>query len=323
MQGKIMPDQNTADPVYVGIDVCKDRLDVYLHPQGRHLDVANNREGLRGLKRALAGGESALIVIEATAKYHRLAQRTLTQAGFAVAIVNPLKARLFAKAAGALAKTDRIDARMLAIMGAAIEPQARPPVPAEIEALQELVRGRSATTKDLTGIKNRYAAAQDPVLRRELRRQIKTFEGAITRLDAEIKRRIAGDPGLERRYRILISIPGIGPTVAATLLADLAELGTLAPKAAAALTGLAPMARDSGQNNGLRYIQGGRKAVRNALYMAALAAARHNPDLATFYKRLRDNGKKPKLALTAVMRKLVILANSLIKEDRKWTPVRP
>ena len=323
MQGKMMSDQGAADTVYVGIDVCKDRLEVHLHPAGRHLDVANSRAGLRVLKRALAGGETALIVMEATAKYHRLAQRTLAQAGFAVAIVNPLQARLFAKAAGALAKTDRVDARMLAIMGAALEPQARPPVPAELEALQELVRARSATVRQLTEIRNRLGTAQTSVLRRELRRQAKTFEGTIARLDAEIERRITADPGLARRHRILQSIPGIGPAVAAVLLADLAELGTLSPKAAGALTGLAPIARDSGQTSGQRYIQGGRKAVRNALYMAALAAARHNPDLATFYKRLRANGKKPKVAITAVMRKLVILANTLLKEDRQWTPSRP
>ena len=323
MQGKMMSDQSAADTVYVGIDVCKDRLEVCLHPADRHLAVANSREGLRVLKRALAGGKVALIVMEATAKYHRLAQRTLAQAGFAVAVVNPLYARLFAKAAGALAKTDRVDARMLASMGAALEPQARPPAPAEIEALQELVRARRAATADLTGIRNRLGTAQTAVLRRELRRQVKTFEGMIARLEAEIDRRIAADPGLARRYRVLISIPGIGPVAAAVLLADLAELGTLSPKAAGALTGLAPIARDSGQTSGQRYIQGGRKTVRNALYMAALAAARHNPDLAVFYKRLRDNGKKPKVALTAVMRKLVILANTLLKEDRLWTPIRP
>ena len=323
MQGKMMSDQCAAEAVYVGIDVCKDRLDVYLHPAGRHLAVVNSGEGLRVVKRALAGGKVVLIVIEATAKYHRLAQRTLTQAGFAVAVVNPLRARLFAKAAGALAKTDRVDARMLATMGAALEPQARPPAPAELEALQELVRARGATTRHLTGISNRLTTAQTSVLRRELRRQVKALEGMIARLDADIERRIAADPGLARRHRILRSVPGIGPAVAAVLLADLAELGTLSPKAAAALTGLAPIARDSGHTSGQRSIQGGRKAVRNALYMAALAAARHNPDLAAFYKRLRDKGKKPKVALTAVMRKLVVLANTLLKQDRQWTPIRP
>lgn len=323
MQGKMMSDHRATAAVYVGIDVCKDRLDVYVHPAGRSVAVANSGEGLRVLKRALAGGRVALVVIEATAQYHRLAQRTLTHAGFGVAIVNPLRARLFAKAAGALAKTDRVDARLLAIMGAALEPQVRPPAPAELEALQELVRARSATTRQLTGIRNRLGTAQTAVLRRELRRQVKALDGMIARLDADIERRIAADPQLARRGRILRSIPGIGPAVAAVLLADLAELGTLSPKAAGALTGLAPVARDSGQTTGQRHIQGGRKAVRNALYMAALAAARHNPDLASFYKRLRDKGKKPKLALTAVMRKLVVLANSLIKENRQWTPIRP
>ena len=323
MQGKIMSDQSAAEPVYVGVDVCKDRLDVYLHPDGQRRRFVNSREGLRGLKRSLAGRNVALIVMEATGKYHRHAQRALSQAGFAVAVVNPLRARLFAEAVGWLAKTDRIDAQMLAIMGATLDPQARPPAPAEIEALQELVRTRNAMTRDLTGIRNRLGAAQTSFVSRELRRQSKIFEGAIARLDAEIKRRIAADPGLDWRYRILVSIPGIGPTVAAVLLADLAELGNLSAKAVGALTGLAPIACDSGQSSGQRHIRGGRRPVRNALYMAALAAVRANPNLAAFYQRLRHNGKKPKLALTAVMRKLAILANTLIREDRLWQPTQP
>ena len=186
MQGKIMSEQSTAEPVYVGVDVCKERLDVYVHPTGQCLSVANSRDGLKRLKRALAGHNVARIVMEATAKYHRLAQRTLTQAGFPVAVVNPLRARLFAQAAGVLAKTDRVDARMLAIMGATLDPQARPPAPVEMEALQELVRARSAATRDLTGLKNRHAATQTRFLKTELRRQISNLERSIVRLSAEI-----------------------------------------------------------------------------------------------------------------------------------------
>ena len=323
MQGKIMSEQSTARPVYVGVDVCKERLDVYVHPTGQRLSVANSRDGLKQLTRALAGLDVALVVMEATAKYHRLAQRTLAQAGFPVAVVNPLRARLFAEAAGALAKTDRIDARMLAVMGAALDPQARPPAPVEMEALQELVRARSAATRDLTGLKNRRAAAQTTFLKAELRRQIDNLERSIARLAAEVERRIADDPALDRRRQILLSIPGIGPGVTAVLLADCAELGALSPKAAGLLAGLAPIARDTGDTTGQRHIKGGRKSVRNALYMAALSAARSNPPLNTFHQRLRAHGKKPKVALTAVMRKLIVLANTLIKEDRKWQPNSP
>lgn len=323
MQGKIMSEQSAPEPVYVGIDVCKDRLDVYLHPAGRCLRIANSREGLKRLKRALAGLKVALIVMEATAKYHRLAQRSLAQAGFPVAVVNPLRARLFAEAAGTLAKTDRVDAKMLAVMGAALGPQARPPASAEMEALQELVRARSAARRDLTGLKNRSGAAGTPFLRTELRRQIHSLERSIARLAAEIERRIAADPALARRYLILLSIPGVGPAVAAVLLADFAELGLLSAKAAGLLAGLAPIACDTGDTSGQRHIKGGRKTVRNALYMAALSAARANPSLKDFYQHLRAQGKKPKVAFTAVMRKLIILANTLIKEDRQWQPSPP
>ncbi len=323
MQGKMMSEQSAPEPVYVGIDVCKERLDVYVHPTGQRLSVANSRDGLKRLKQALAGIDVALVVMEATAKYHRLAQRTLVQAGLLVAVVNPLRARLFAEAAGALAKTDRVDAKMLAIMGAALGPQARPPAPEEMEALQELVRARSAATGDLTGLKNRHGAAQTPFLKAELRRQIGNLERSIARLSAEIERRIAADPALARRRRILLSMPGVGPAVAAVLLADFAELGALSAKAAALLAGLAPIARDTGDTSGQRHIKGGRKTVRNALYMAALSASRANPDLKVFYQRLRAEGKKPKVALTAVMRKLIILANSLIKDDRQWQTSAP
>ena len=323
MQGKIVSEQSAVEPVYVGIDVCKGRLDVHVHPTGERVCLANSRDGLKGLKRVLRGRAVALIVIEPTAKYHRLAWRALADHGFAVALVNPLQARLFAEASGTLAKTDGVDARMLAVMGAALTPHARPPAPEAVEALQELVRARSAATRELTGLGNQLGAAQTRFLRTELRRRIRVLKGSIARLGAEIDRRIAVDPALARRRDILLSIPGVGPAVAAVLLADFAELGALSLKAAGLLAGLAPIARDSGATSGQRHIRGGRRSVRNALYMAALSAARYNPPLKAFYQRLRAAGKKPKVALTAVMRKLIVLANTLIKEDRKWSPSHP
>ena len=323
MQGKITSEHSAAGPVYVGIDVCKERLEVSVHPTGRRWSLANSGDGLARLQRNLAALEVALVVMEATGKYHRPAQRRLTQAGLPVAVVNPLRARLFAEAIGAIAKTDRIDARMLALMGAALDPPARPPAPREIEALQELVRARRAAVAELTRLKNRHGAAQTPFLRAELSRQISNLERSIARLNGEIERRIDAEPALARRRQILLSIPGIGPAGAAVLLADRAELGALSPKAAAALAGLAPSARDSGNLSAQRHIKGGRKAVRNALYMAAMSAARANPDLKTFHQNLRDKGKKPKVAIVAVMRKLIILANTLIKDDRLWQPNQP
>jgi len=323
MQEKRLHEQTPEEPVHVGIDVSKARLDVCIHPHGRRLCVTNDRVGLRRLKRELAGFPVALVAMEATAKYHRAAHRSLHAAGLPVAVVNPRRARLFAQAAGLLAKTDAIDAHALAVLAASLAPAARPPAPEILEDLQELVRARQAAVAEATALTNRRGASRNGLLRRELARRIKSVEGHVVRLDRAIEGRIAGDPTLDRRNAILRSIPGIGPATAAALLADLAELGTCTGRAAAMLAGVAPIAADSGEHAGQRHIRGGRSHLRRALYMAALAARRHNPDLATFYRRLRDNGKKPKVALTAVMRKLVLLANTLIAEDRVWQPQRP
>jgi transposase len=318
MQGKVQLEARSAAPVYVGIDVCKDHLDVYLHPLGRGVRLANSKDGIRRLKRQLAGHVVALVVMEATGKHHRLTHRSLSQSGIAVAVVNPLRSRLFAEAIGTRAKTDRVDAKMLAILGDALGPQAIPPASEALEALQELVHARNAATAERTALTNRRAASKTAFLKAEINRRLKSFDRHIERLTAEIGKRITAEPGLARRQEILLSMPGVGAGVAANLLVDLAELGSLDRHAAASLAGLAPFADDSGDVAGKRHIKGGRASPRRALYWAALSAARHNPDLSAFYKRLVNNGKKPKVALTAVMRKLVILANTLIKEDRLW-----
>lgn len=323
MQGQVLPEDDASDGVYVGCDVSKAYLDVYVHPSGERLRVANDPPGLAGLKRWLGRRAVGLVVLEATGKYHRLAQRSLTAAGFAVAVVNPLRARLFAEAAGTLAKTDRVDARMLALLGQALNPRAVAPAPESLEVLTELVRARSTAIAERTALGNRLGASTDGWLKAELRRRIKLVEGHIGRLMARIEAAIAADPGLSRRRAILVSIPGHGPTVAAELLAELPELGQLSTKAAASLAGLAPWPDSSGRRDGPRHIRGGRPQPRRALYMAALSAARCNPDLAAFYKRLRQAGKPAKLALTALMRKLVVLANTLLRNDRLWTPVNP
>ena len=318
MQGKVQLEARSASPVYVGIDVCKDHLDVHLHPLGQAVRLANSKDGIRRLKRMLAGQPITLVVMEATGKHHRLTHRSLSQGGFAVAVVNPLRSRLFAEAIGTRAKTDRVDAKMLAILGEALGPQAIPPASETLEALQELVHARNAATVERTALSNRRAASNTAFLKAEINRRLKSLDRHIERLAIEIAKRIAAEPGLARRQQILLSIPGVGAGVAANLLVDLAELGRLDRHAAACLAGVAPFAEDSGEVTRQRHIRGGRASPRRALYWAALSAARHNPDLSAFYKRLVENGKKPKVALTAVMRKLVVLANTLIKEDRFW-----
>ena len=298
MQGKITS-VGAETAVYVGIDVCKAWLDVYLHPIGQSLRFPNSKEGIGLLCKELAGAGVALAIVEATGKLHRLAHRMLSQAGYPVAVVNPLRSRKFAEALGQLAKTDKIDARLLALHGACLSPKATP-VPAKTLAeLQELVLARQAAKADETALKNRHMAAESKVLKRVLQRQLEACARAIEGLEAAIAALLERDPVLKRRYGILASIKGAGPAVAAMLTACLSELGLLPAAKIAALAGVAPFDDDSGDRRGLRRIQGGRAHVRQALYMAAVSAARCNPDLKAFYDRLRAKGKEAKLALTA------------------------
>jgi transposase len=321
MQGKVPLEQSAPARVYVGIDVCKDWLDVHVHPIGQAFRIPNTRTGLRQLKRRLAGRDVALLAMEATGKFHRQAHRNLHASGFRVAIVNPLRSRLFARAIGQLAKTDKVDARMLALLAAMLDPKAKAPPSEACERLQEIVRGREAFLAQRTALLNQLAAATASCVKQMIRRQLKTLEPAITRLAHEIEVMIRADPALARRFAILTSIPGLGAATAAGLLANFPELGACTAKQAAMIAGLAPIADDSGSRTGERRIKGGRAGVRTGLYMAALAAARFNADMQRFYGRLRANGKKPKVALTAVMRKLLVLANTLIHEDRLWQPI--
>ena len=317
MQGKVSPEPNAQSRVYVGIDSCKEWLDVYVHPIGRSFRVRNSRVGLKQLKRRLAGLAVVLIVMEATGKLHREAHRNLHDSGFAVAVVNPLRSRLFAQATGQLAKTD---ARMLALMGAVLEPKAKPPAPEVLETFQELVRGREDFVAQHTALLNRLDDANATFLRQQIGRQIKALEKAVERLEKEIGRIVKADPALARRYEILLSIKGIGPVTAVVILANFPEIGICNAKQSAMLTGLAPIANDSGDRTGTRSIRGGRAELRTGIYMAAVSAASSNPGLRTFYDRLVANGKLPKIALTAVMRKLIVLANTLVREDRLWEP---
>lgn len=321
MQGKV-ESTNSAAAVYAGIDVSKDWLDVSVHPGGQSWRVPNDPVGLRGLRCRLRelGAPLERVVLEATGKYHRLAFRTLSAWGHEVVVVNPLRARLFAQACGMLAKTDRIDARLLALMGASLALKPSVPATRELEQLHELVNAHSQARSEAVALANRLAQSTTPFLKAELRRRLTSLQGHAERLAARIGQLIHTEPGLAARYAILVSIPGIGTITAAALLAGLSELGQCSAKAATLLAGLAPIADDSGRRQGQRHIRGGRMPVRNALYMAALSAARYNPDLKAVYQRLRKTGKPPKLALTAVMRKLVVLANTLITQNRNWQP---
>src|SRR6204780_1641475 len=320
MQGKEPSQQSAKARVYIGIDVCKARLDVYIYPLDKRLVVANDPAGPKQLKKPVPKFDVALVVMEATGKFHRLAHRNLHDSGFKVAIVNPLRSRRFAEAIGTLAKTDRVDARMLALMGESLKPEALDPPPELMETFQELARGRESAVDSKTAIGNQIQTSNSKVLVRELKRQLTAVEKAIENLEAELQRQIDADPVLARRFEILTSIPGIGLVAAVALIVELNEIGRLSSKEAAMIVGLAPIARDSGQKTGTREIRGGRKHLRTPLYMPANSAKQHNPDLNIFYDRLIKAGKLAKVAITAVMRKLVVLANALVREDRLRQP---
>jgi transposase len=305
MQGKVLSEPKTETHPSVGIDVGKSWLDAHVLPANQHRRFANTAAGIRQLKQWLRPWPGAAVVVEATGKWHRALYRSLHAAGWQVAVVDPYRVRMFAKAHGILAKTDPLDARVLAMFAAMMDPQARPPAPEAIEALQELVRARTSALDERTALHNQRAAAQTAFLRRQL------------------ARRIADDPALARRHRILLSIPGIGPVAAAALLACVPELGHASAKQIALLVGLAPIPDDSGDRQGYRCIRGGRKSGRNILYFAAMAAANCNPALKAFYQQLKARGKLSKVALIAVARKLLLLANTLLTEDRVWTPQPP
>ena len=323
IQGKITPTQLAQGQVYGGIDVSKSFLDVHIHPSGAIIRIPNDKSGLKSLVRWLKPHMPKLIVLEATGRYHRLAQRHLHDAGIPVSVVNPYRTRKFADMMGQLAKTDTIDARILAEFAATIEPNmSKPPTP-ELETLRDIVLARRQLCDEITLLKHRLESTSHSMISKQLRSRLKTCERHLGILEQEIRCGIAVEPEFEDRFRILTSIPGVGFVTAAVLITELMELGQANGAEISALVGVAPMNRDSGMWRGQRMIRGGRKTVRNALYMAALSAISFNPDLAIFYKRLRAAGKKFKVAITAVMRKLVILANVLVTQNREWTPICP
>ncbi|WP_282611132.1 IS110 family transposase [Pelagibius sp. Alg239-R121] len=323
MQGEKSPKPAVREPVYGGIDVGKTRLDVHIYPTGKAFSVTNDKTGLRQLGWWLMSHGPELIVVEATGRYHRLAHRYLHDAGFSIAILNPYRTRKFADTLGKLAKTDAIDAGVLAQFAAIIQPDAVKPPACFLEALRDLVAARRQICDEVIVLKQRLGETSHTLALRQIKSRLKICCRHQKALETEIHRQIALDPALARWFRLLMSLPGVGFVTAAVLIAELEELGQANAAQIAALVGVAPMNRDSGMWRGKRSIHGGRKTVRNVLYMAALSAMRLNPDLAAFYGRLRATGKTFKTAIVAVMRKLVILANTLIRENREWTPVRP
>jgi len=307
----------------VGVDISKDFLDVALVPAGEDFRFANDANGHRALIKRLAGLPIARIVFEATGAYHRVFERTLAEAGLPMVKINPRQARRFAEASGKLAKTDRCDAAMLARMGLALALEPRPVVSQALEELRELLNARDALIKDRVAALNRQKNAFSPLLKRQLAARLRQIEAQIEAIDQEQKKLRSADSGLKDRFDILTSIPGVGAITANALIAELPELGGLDQGQAASLTGLAPIAKDSGKSSGKRSIRGGRARARQALYMPALCAMKFYPACKAKYEALIKLGKPKKVALVAIMRKLVIIANALLRDRRKWSPAAP
>lgn len=312
-------------PCFVGIDVAKATLDVACEPGTPALarQFANDPPGIAALGAALAALRPALVVLEATGGYQHAVVAALAVAGLPTAVVNPRQVRDFARSLGTLAKTDALDAAVLARFAAAVRPTPRPLPDAATAALQAVLTRRQQLLDMRVAEQNRLAAPPPAAIRPGVEAHIAWLTEQLADLDRELGEQIQASPVWRVQDELLRSIPGVGPTTARTLLAALPELGKLGRQAIALLVGVAPLNQDSGQRRGRRAIGGGRAGVRAVLYMAALSAARCNPALRAFYRRLRDAGKPARLALTAVARKLLTVANAVLRDGRAWNASVP
>lgn len=308
------------DRVIAGIDVSKRRLDVHVAPSGGVFSVATDRAGLEALVERLQAAGCGVAGLEASGGYERRAIAALTAAGIEVRLLDPVRVRRFAGALGLKAKNDPLDASLIARFVGSVE--SRPVIPDEArQAVRRLVAYRRQLSDQLVMIGNQRPGLDDPDLvdmsdqhRALLLRQIDCLERRLQAL-------VDGDPGFAESFALLRSVPGVGPVLAWTIIAELPEIGSLGRHPLAALVGVAPYDRDSGAQHGKRHIFGGRKGLRNVLYMATLAAIRCNPAIKRFHRRLIDNGKPQKLAITACMRKLVITLNAIIRDQKPWQTI--
>jgi transposase len=305
---------------FVGIDISKTRLDVALRPTGSAFTVPYDETGIATVVQRLRTLSPAGIVLEATGGLEVLLSGALATAGLPVAVVNPRHVRDFARAIGRLAKTDALDAQVLAQFAEAVRPACRPLPDASTQQLAALIMRRRQLVEMLTAEKNRRGSAPR-VMRTQIQQHIEWLQQHLVQLDQELTTAVQASPIWREHDELLQSVPGIGPVVTRTLLAELPELGTLTHKQIAALVGVAPLNRDSGAFRGKRTVWGGRATVRAALYMGALVAARHNRVLKAFYQRLRQAGKAPKVALTACMRKLLTMLNAMLKHRTLWREI--
>jgi len=304
--------------VFAGVDVSKETLDISLRPDGKSMTVDNSDDGIKKLCKLLKKESPELIVLEATGGLEVLAASALVCKGFLVAVVNPRQVRDFAKATGRLAKTDALDAELIAHFAEVIKPEARPLKDEAEQDLAELVARRTQVVQMLVAEKNRLGRTGRKVIRKELKEHIIWLERRLKKMDKDIEAAIKESPVWRVKDDLLRSVPGVGKVLSMALLSKMPELGSLDSKQVAALAGVAPINRGSGKFRGSRRIWGGRADVRTALYMSTLVAVRFNPVLRDHYIQLKERGKKPKVALTACMRKLIVMLNAMMKNNEPW-----
>jgi len=306
---------------FIGIDISKAWVDVHVRPDGVAWRFDTDGDGLGELVRRLKPLAPALVVMEASGGYESIVAVTLAEAGLPVAIVNPRQVRRFAEAVGRLAKTDAIDAAIIGHFAQAVRPPVRPLPDASLAQLQELLGRRRQLVVMVTAERQRLARAESAVTQRSHKAMLRSLEAERERIDRAIDKLVKASPMWCAKLDLLTSVPGIGDIVARTLLAELPELGSVDRHQIAALAGVAPFSRDSGKRKGKRAIRAGRVQVRGPLYMACLVAIRHNSKMRAFYQRLRHFGKPAKLAIVAVMRKLLTILNAMIRDNRPWRAV--
>jgi transposase len=304
--------------IVVGIDVSKDWLDVHAEPSGEAFRASNDHEGLEGLIVRLKALQADVAVMEATGGYESLAAAVLARSGFAVAVVNPAQVRAFANALGQRAKTDAIDAAVIARFALAVKPQVRALQDAQAQAFGELVARRRQIVQMIVAEENRSRMAVGKQAQKSIKRLLSALRRELASLDKDMDDHIQASPLWQVKERLLVSMPGVGPQTARTLIAEMPELGSLGRRQIAALAGLAPFTRQSGKWRGKSFIGGGRSRVRSALFMAALVAIRHNPVLKTFRDRLVHAGKPKIVAVVATMRKLLTILNAIIRDQKPW-----
>lgn len=306
----------------IGVDVGKEKLDVGVNDEKRVRVWNNDPAGRADLSDWVEQQKPDLVVVEASGGYETALVSELVARGQAVALVNPTRVRAFARAEGILAKTDKLDARVIARFGATMKPQARARREEEQVKLSEKITRRRQLVLMLTAEKNRLHTAS-PTMREHIASHIVWLQAEIEALEQQISQAIKANPAWAETAKRVDSAPGIGFITAATLVSDLPELGQLNRQQIAALVGVAPFNQDSGKHRGKRRIFGGRSSVRSVLYMATLSAIRHNPVIKEFYQRLLDKGKLKKVALTACMRKLLVILNTMVKSGQDWNPPSP